>query len=278
MSEPVSIDQETADKFASSWNNVYDASVYTEEQFLDWIEPWKREHVEGKSVLELGCGSGALLHHFSQLSPGHLTGVDLGESVKTAQQLLGAKAEVVKGDITQHEDLLERLGLQDMSYCIGVLHHLTHPKEGFETLLRMTKPGGHVHAWVYAHEGNAVVRNLVDPLRKIVNHLPWALNKYGVALPLSVPFFLYSKLCCRLSKVFGQRLPLPLFAYMLWIGQRDFKFHHHVAFDQLVTPMTHYIDRKTVDEWLSDPRIDPESRYVVFRNGNGWKFGGQLKK
>jgi SAM-dependent methyltransferase len=278
MSDSGSIDQETADKFATSWNNVYDASVYTEDQFLDWIEPWDRETVEGKSVLELGCGSGALLHHFSQLSPETLTGVDLGESVKTAQQLLGEKAKVVKGDITQHEDLLERLGLQDMSYSIGVLHHLTHPKDGFETLLRMTKPGGRVHAWVYAHEGNAVVRNLVDPLRKIVNHLPWALNKYGVALPLSVPFFLYSKLCCGLSKVLGQGLPLPLYAYMLWIGQRDFKFHHHVAFDQLVTPMTHYIDRKTVDAWLSDARIDPESRYVVFRNGNGWKFGGRLKE
>ena len=272
------IDQTTADKFANSWNNVYDPSVYTREQFLDWIAPWTPEDLRGQSVLELGSGSGALLHHMSQCAPRLLRGVDLGSRVLTAPGLLGSRAIIEKGDITDHAELFARFGQLDRVYSIGVLHHLNQPKAGFETLLRMTKPGGQFHAWVYAHEGNFVVRSMVDPLRKVVNHLPWYLNKYGIAAPLSVPFYGYSKFCCWLSSFAGSNLPLPLYHYMLWVGKRDFKFHHHVAFDQLVTPTTHYIRKETIESWLSDERIDPKSCYIIFRNGNGWKFGGQIRQ
>jgi len=118
---------------------------------------------------------------------------------------------------------------------------------------------------------------LVDPLRKLVNHFPWWMNKWLVAFPLTLPFFLYSKSCRLLSKVFGEKFPLPLFSYMLWIGQRGLDFHHHVAFDQLVTPMTHYIDRQRIERWLADDRVEPGSSYIIFRNGNSWKFGGKIK-
>ena len=70
---------------------------------------------------------------------------------------------------------------------------------------------------------------------------------------------------------------LPLYRYMLWIGKRNLSFHHHVAFDQLVTPMTHYITKQRVEKWLSDERVEPGSTYIEFRNKNGWKFGGKIK-
>lgn len=272
------VDQETADKFANSWNNVYNPSVYTREQVLDWIAPWRPCDIKGQTVLELGSGSGALLHHLATMSPKLLQGVDLGSSVHTAQNLLGDRAKIIRGDITQHHKLLEQLGQQDRCYSIGVLHHLKKPREGFESLLRLTKKGGYFHAWVYAHEGNGIIRGVVDPLRKLVNHLPWWLNKYAVAWPLSWPFLAYSKMCCQLQRCTRKsELPLPLYRYMLWIGQRDFKFHHHVVFDQLVTPTTHYIHRSTVETWLNDERVAPNSRYIEFRNGNSWKFGGQIR-
>lgn len=274
----MSVDQETADKFANSWNNVYDPSVYTEEQFLDWVEPWTKDELEGKSVMELGCGSGALLTHMSKMSPSKLTGVDLGSSINTAKKLLGDAAQIENGDLTDHQDLNQRFGQQDHVYCIGVLHHLKEPEKGIESLLTLTKPGGKFHGWVYAHEGNAVVRYFVEPIRKIVNHFPWFINKYAVAWPLSVPFFIYSKLCCMLAKSLGENLPLPMMGYMLWIGKRNFSFHHHVAFDQLVTPTTYFITKERVEKWLSDERVEPNSTYLVFRNKNSWKFGGIKKK
>ena len=51
-------------------------------------------------------------------------------------------------------------------------------------------------------------------------------------------------------------------------------FFRHVAFDQLVTPRTVYIDRATIVRWLRHGSIEPGSTYVLMRNGNSWKFGG----
>jgi SAM-dependent methyltransferase len=269
-------DQRTADRFAASWNSVWDASVYTREQFLDWIAPWDAETVRGRSVLELGCGSGALLVHFAALAPARLVGVDLGGSVARARALLGPAAEVVQADLTDTDGLVARLGRFDRVYSIGVLHHLREPERGVASLLAMTRPGGSFHGWVYAHEGNAVVRWIVDPVRVVASRLPWRVTKYAVALPLAVPFFAASKTCAAIARA-GVRPPLPLRDYLLWIARRGFRFHHHVAFDQLVTPVTSYIRRERVERWLADPRVEPGSAYVVLRNGNGWKFGGRIR-
>ncbi len=275
---PASQDQETADKFASSWLNVYAAGVYSEEQFLEWIAPWTLGEIADQSVLELGCGSGALLVHTLKGKPARLVGVDLGDSVRRARELLAGTAAVIeKADLTDHTDLLRRFGTFDRVYCIGVLHHLKEPRRGFESLLLLTRPGGRFHGWVYAREGNALVRFTVEPLRRLAHRLPWWVNKYALALPLAVPFFLYSQLCRALTRAPGAEQLLPMFRYMLWISRREFRFHHHVAFDQLVSPQTAFIPRATVEQWLADPRIEPGSSYVILRNGNGWKFGGRIR-
>lgn len=272
-------DQETADKFSNSWNNVYDASVYSESQFEDWIHPWTKSQIQNKSVLELGCGSGALLYHMFKYSPKKLIGIDLGNSTQTARKLLPEEVIIENADLTDSQSLIERFGKQDKVYSIGVLHHLTEPEMGFNSMIEVTKPNGNFHGWVYAHEGNSVIRYFVDPLRKVVNHLPWYLNKFLIALPLSIPFFLYSKFCKFISKLFkrDEISFLPLFSYMMWISKRNFQFHHHVAFDQLVTPVTHYLKKEKVEQWLKHPDILQGSTYLIFRNGNSWKFGGQKR-
>ena len=162
-------------------------------------------------------------------------------------------------------------------------HHLKDPLAGFQSVLRNTKHGGRFHCWVYAREGNALIVYLVDPLRKLVSRFPWWVTKYLVATPTVFPFYLYAKALGRLNhcvprsikKILGN---LPLFEYAIWISDRDFSFFRHVAFDQLVTPQTVYIRKEKIQDWLSNaPGIDIASTYIIFRNGNSWKFGG-LKK
>jgi hypothetical protein len=53
-------------------------------------------------------------------------------------------------------------------------------------------------------------------------------------------------------------------------------FFRHVAFDQLVTPQTIYIEKTTIESWLKlNNRVNQKSTYIIFRNGNSWKFGGK---
>jgi hypothetical protein len=162
-----------------------------------------------------------------------------------------------------------------------VLHHLRDPRAGFDAVVRNTRPGGSFHCWVYAEEGNAVVIRVVDPIRRAVSGLPWWATKYGVALPLAVPYFVYAKLVRSLAQVGGPAAHLvahlPLAEYSQWIAQRRFPFFHHVAFDQLVTPHTEYLSRATVEAMLEHRDVEPGSTYIVHRNGNSWKFGGRRR-
>lgn len=275
-------DAETARAFSTSWNTLPGGSVYTDEQYADWMHPLQRSDIAGKKVLELGCGNGSLLFHTAGWAPSRLIGVDLGDSVLSAranmQRQPNPNWEVVKADLTTYES-----GDNDVVYCIGVIHHLKEPRAGFDALVRNAAPGGRFHGWVYAHEGNWVIRTFLEPIRRVACRLPWWVNKYLVATPLVVPYYLYAKVIAGLhwlapalaDRVLGW---LPLYEYSLWIAKRGFLFFRHVAFDQLVTPQTVYHSRAEIESWLqSDQRVLPESTYIISRNGNSWKFGGQVK-
>lgn len=283
MNQPVTParDESTAQAFATSWNNLPGGSVYSAAQFADWMAPLGRDDVRGRRVLELGCGNASLMVHAAAWEPARLVGVDLGDSVRSARvnmQGCGADWEVLQGDLVKFDSE----GF-DVAYCIGVLHHLKRPQAGFDSVVRNTKPGGCFHCWVYAREGNALVRLVVEPVRRVACHLPWWATKYLVATPLVAPYFLYAKALAWLTRGGSGGLArvlraLPLFDYSMWIAQRDFAFFRHVAFDQLVTPQTRYISREEVDAWLrANPSVAEGSTYVIMRNGNSWKFGGRRR-
>lgn len=225
--------------------------------------------------MELGCGNGSMLLHVLDWEPAYLEGVDLGPSVLSAERnisLTGKKnCRIIKADLTKYQST----GF-DVVYCIGVLHHLKEPAKGFEAVIRNVRKGGRFHCWVYAKEGNLIVRIFIDPLRRISSRLPWWITKYLIATPIVIPYYLYAKFLSLLPKSSRAKKLFPLYEYSLWIAKREFAFFRHVAFDQLVTPQTIYIDRKTIESWLaSRPEIDRESIYINMRNGNSWRFGGK---
>lgn len=271
-------DTKTAEAFSESWNRVGEGSVYTRDQFLDWVDPLQPSDIAGRDVIELGFGNGSLLYHVARCEPRRLAGIELGDTADTTRRNLGELAEGVelnRGDLTR-----ANLGEFDLVYCIGVLHHLADPDSGFDAVLRHVRAGGRFHCWVYAHEGNAVVRIFVEPLRRIASRLPWWFTKYAIALPLAVPFRAAATIAAAMHRAAPLRSigrHLPLFDYLLWIAPRPFRFFRHVAFDQLVTPRTVYVTRQQVDRWLTRAEIDPDSTYVIFRNGNSWKFGGRRR-
>ncbi|PLX27406.1 hypothetical protein C0583_03785 [Candidatus Parcubacteria bacterium] len=269
-------DKPTADAFADSWNNLPLGSVYDEYQFKDLIEPMTKKDIEGKRVLEMGCGNASLMMMIANWSPELLVGVDLGDSVKSAEKNM--KMISYKNWKIEQSDLTEYTSNGfDFVYCIGVLHHLKDPKKGFDAVVSNTNSGGGFHCWVYAYEGNAIIRYIVDPIRKVSCKLPWWITKYFIATPLVVPYYFYAKFLKRFNQV-SLFKKLPLYQYSQWIAKREFLFFRHVAFDQLVTPQTTYIKKTTIQKWLNDnSEIKNDSIYIIMRNGNSWKFGGKKK-
>ncbi len=269
-------DVETSKAFASSWNNLPQGSVYTFDQFQNWLDPLTKQDVVNKNILELGCGNASILFHLAKWNPKYIEGVDLGESVVSANKSMTLTTfnnwKIIKDDLTTY-----RNNIFDLVLCIGVLHHLNNPKEGFDSVIANTKKGGRFHCWVYAKEGNLLVIKIVEPIRKISSKLPWWVTKYLIATPLVIPYYFYAKILFQF-KNFSYFKNLPLFKYSIWIAKRNFLFFQHVAFDQLVTPQTTYIRKSQIENWLKhNNNIDQSSTYIINRNDNSWKFGGKTK-
>ena len=265
----------TAEAFAKSWNNLPSGPTYSYEQVVDWFHPISKDDIEGKTVLELGCGNGSLMFHLLKWGPKKLHGVDLGDSVSSARDTL-SKSGFLNWTIEQADLVGYQSSDYDFVYSIGVLHHLECPKKGFKAVIRNVKAGGQFHCWVYGRAGNGIVVYLVDPLRRLVSKFPWWVIKYCVATPLSILLFMYVRITVKplLKKIFWR---MPLYKYCTWLNKRGYKFVHHVVTDQLISPRTVYIRKEIIEQWFrSTSRIQMSTTYIIKRNGNSWKFGGKV--
>ena len=275
MSEPAaSRDFDTAQGFADYFRTLGEGSRYTPEQFRDFFRPLDPAAFRGRRVVELGFGHGSFLWHWGRVGPSRLAGVDLGDAVDAARRKLSDLPEGVldlrRGDLTRAD-----LGPHDLAFCIGVIHHLRDPREGFLALLRHTAPGGCFHGWVYAKEGNGVALLVVDAVRRVGAKLPWWATKWGSGLAIGSALCVWSRLLRRLPRGLAERLPAG--PYCLSLGPRDFAFFHFLATDVLVARHTVYLDRPTLESWLRHPDVDPGSVYLIHRNGNSWTFGGRRR-
>ena len=270
-------DFETAKAFSNSLSHCFSASPYSIQQVIEWLEPVKLTDLANCTLCELGCGNGGLLQYVAHYTDKKAFGVDLGRSIKVArgnfEKMNIRNVDFVRDDLRSfsfaHADRF------DFVYSIGVLHHMKHPEEGFSAILRATRPGGRFHCWVYGHEGNLMVRRFVDPARRVVSHLPWWAVKYAMAFPLALPFYLTSQLI-RVPWIGKAREVIPMYPYLKWISGYRFRFHHHVAFDQIVSRHTVYIKKETIEQWLRSKRV--KDTYIISRNGNSWKFGGVKRR
>ena len=119
------------------------------------------------SVLEVGCGTGQL-SNFLGISCRQVIGTDmclnslrLGEAFRREQGL--SRVRFVQMNLFRPAFHAQQF---DVILCNGVLHHTADPKGGFESLLPMLKPGGHIVIGLYNTYGR-----LFTDLRRLVFRL-----------------------------------------------------------------------------------------------------------
>ncbi len=119
-----------------------------EMNFQELMAPIKPGEFLGKLVLDAGCGFGR--HAFFAARYGaEVVCLDSSpDAVNAAQRNLGglARAHVIQGCI--HTPPF-RDELFDLTYCLGVLHHLEDPKGAFRNLGATVRPGGRLSLFVY---------------------------------------------------------------------------------------------------------------------------------
>jgi SAM-dependent methyltransferase len=267
--------QETAAAFGWEWSHFTELHPEYEEQFLDWIAPLQPDAFRGRRVLDAGCGIGRHAYYAATWGAEEVVAFDLSDAVETARRNLEglANAHVVQGDLLQPplKPGTEEDGF-DIVYSIGVLHHLPDPSAGIRSLARLVRHGGLMAVWLYGHEGNALVRRTVEPLRRVTSRLPPStvqLLAWLLAVMLhGVVKLVYGPLDGRLA---GRRLPLG--EYLASLAAFGFRQNYSIVFDQLVAPTSAYVRREDLLAWLQSAGLTDVT--VTDRNGNSWRGHGR---
>jgi SAM-dependent methyltransferase len=268
--------QRTAAAFGWQWRHFVDMSEVFEPQFLDWIYPLEPKDFAGADVLDAGCGIGRHAYFAARYGARSVTAFDLSAAVETARSNLReqANARVVQGDIMRPPFRLAADGGGfDLVYSIGVLHHLPDPRAGFLSLARYLRPGGRIAIWVYGHENNGLVRNVIEPVRRGTTKVPAPLLR-AVAWPIAVVFYALVK------GLYGSHAPsrrlgrhLPLAEYVSSLAKFPFRPVYTIVFDQLVAPTAHYIRGEELREWFDTAGLTDVT--ISHRHGNSWRATGR---
>ena len=157
--------------------------------------------LDGKLVLDAGCGMGRYLRIAALGLSRGIVGMDLSRAVEAARELTAELpgVAVVRGDML-------RLPFSDQTfdivYSLGVVDHTPDPRGAFLGLARLLTPGGRIVIWVYHRERPAVER-IMRIQRAISTRMPLA----------------FLELLCRISAPIGG-LKRRLFASRHWPAQR----------------------------------------------------------
>jgi 2-polyprenyl-3-methyl-5-hydroxy-6-metoxy-1,4-benzoquinol methylase len=137
-----------------------------------------------KSVLEIGCGTGAFGALVKQQRGCRYTGVELME--KAASQARSQLDEVIVANI-EHSSLPFPLASFDCLVCNDVLEHLVDPWLSLRALTKYLQPGGYVVASLPNVRFSEVVKDLVFRKR-------WEYKEQGVLDRTHLRFFTESSM------------------------------------------------------------------------------------
>jgi len=91
------------------------------------------------SLLDIGCGSGALLDHFGERGVRGV-GFDLSQAIMSYHRRRGT----FPGFVGSVEQIPLAAGQFEMLTCLGLIEHLADPVAALAELRRVVKPGGRV--------------------------------------------------------------------------------------------------------------------------------------
>lgn len=257
--------EDTAEAFGWQWHAFPEQHPAFRSQFLEWLHPVEPSELEGKRVLDAGCGAGRHLLLSCEFGPAHLIGLDISSAADVAKRLCADKPmiDVVQGNLL--DPPFSRSSF-DLIYSIGVIHHVPRPEEAIQALSTRLRPGGILHVWVYGHEGNAAVRWGMEPIRRLLaTYAPRSAGR-AITFPMAVAMAGIAKLAKK--GIWPSRLPYE--AYFRQISELPIRHIWTIVYDQLMTPTTHYIKRDELASWFRHAGLVD----IVVRNSRGMSWTG----
>jgi SAM-dependent methyltransferase len=154
-----SLDSDTArtlESFGFEWS-TFDAINPEDKGFWrNYFADVPLKELTGRVGLDAGCGKGRYAYFTAQHLKA-LVALDGSDAVKAAARNLASLQNVivVKSDLRTAPFAPESFGFIS---CLGVLHHLRDPEEGFKALVRLLAPDGLLLLYVYSRPGKPGIR------------------------------------------------------------------------------------------------------------------------
>jgi len=250
-------------RFGYEWNKYSFMNLAYEGQFKAWIYPLTSDDFKGKIVLDAGCGMGRNSYWPLNWGAERVVSFDYDKrSVEAARKVLSkfSNSEVMFKSIYE----IDWRNYFDITFSIGVIHHLNNPSLAIDNLVKSLKPGGVFLAWVYSLEGNEWIVRFVNPIRKyLTSKLPLALV-HLLSYFCSVPLWIHIKFFNKKNEYLKQL--------------SDFKFWHihSIVFDQLIPDVANYWSKKEIAELFNKPELK-DLRIIRSQNNCGWTVVGVKK-
>lgn len=146
-----------ASSFGYQWNRFRQEQIDSlngsqqSERRLRTETAWDTAWLEGKWILDAGCGAGRFLEVASRTSACDCVGVDISEAIDAARETLAGRPNVhlVQASILE---LPFRPGAFDGVYCIGVIQHTPDPQGAVRSLAGVVKKGGRIAVTIYERQ------------------------------------------------------------------------------------------------------------------------------
>lgn len=252
--------QKKQKEWAWQWTKYQDQNLWL---FKEWIWPNKLEDFKNKDIADCGCGAGQHLNFVAPYAKSVL-GIDLNTAdIARKNNKHNKNVSVISGDIAKI-----RLNKKfDVVYSIGVLQHTDDPSRSFNNIKKLAKKNGRVIVWVYSHEGNALNRLVLEPLKKAFflkldkNLLSLFSNVITALLYIPV----YSIYLLPLGF-------LPFYEYFQNFRKLNFERNNLNVFDKLNAPTTNFIRKETIWQWFSKREFS--NVHISRYKGVSWRASG----
>jgi len=211
--------------------------------FQEWIAPFTLNDFQNKDILECGCGGGQHTNFMAKYA-NSITAVDLNTiDLAKKRNALYTNIKFIEADIAQM-DLKKQF---DIVVCIGVLQHTDNPDHTIKNLKKHLKPGGLLLLWCYSMEGNFLVKNIVEPIRK--KFLAKISRKQLVVISKVITSMLYLPIYSLYL------LPITVLPYYQYFQNfRKMSFYRNMlnVFDKLNAPQTIFFSKNQILEFVSN--------------------------
>lgn len=222
------------DTFGKQWNLFRSSQLDSatgarfSEQRFDEETTWSKADLDGKLVLDAGCGAG----RFAEIAAARgarLVALDMSSAVESVKKTLSAfpNTEVVQASLL--EPPFKRQ-VFDYAYSLGVIQHTPDPPGGIQSVVDCVKPGGQFAFAIYARQPwtKLNAKYLVRPLTR---RLPADVLLRGIERAMPVVFPIADRLF-RLPKI-GRvaQFAIPVAVYVDKEGFTDEQRYEEAVLD-----------------------------------------------